>query len=223
MTRLLISSTLAAAAIGLAACGTGAGGLGPPPLNPISRFALQVVPGVDRIALAVHDHGLSANQRQALAQLAARYAAEGAPMIRVETPSGDDPRAVQTAWDVKSALESYGVPAERVVVESYPAPDARAPVLAGFEVLRAHVPDCSRNWNNLSATGQNSTAANFGCAVHANMAAQIDNPRDIVQPRVMTPADAARRGVVFDLYRQGQPTSAPQEALLGGEVSEAVE
>ena len=36
-----------------------------------------------------------------------------------------------------------GVPAERVLVMAYDAPDPRAPVLAGFETLRAHVPNCA--------------------------------------------------------------------------------
>lgn len=223
MNRIL-SSALALAALGLSACATGAGGAGPIPLNPGARFALQVEPGVDRIALAIHDEGLSVNQRQALAALAGRAGAEGADLVRVEIPSGGDAAAARTGWEIKSALESVGVPAGRVVVESYAAPDPRAPVLAGFETVRAHVPDCSRNWSNLTATAQNHTAANFGCAVHANLAAQIENPRDILRPRDMTAADAGRRAVVFDRYRMGEQTAAPQEELLGGrEVAEAVQ
>ena len=63
------------------------------PLTPLSRYSLRVEPGLDRIALAVHEDGLSANQQAALADLAGRYRAAGIGMVRVEAPSGDDPAA----------------------------------------------------------------------------------------------------------------------------------
>ena len=59
--------------------------------------------------------------------------------------------------------------------------------------------------------------------MNANLAAQIADPRDIISPRPMTPADAGRRAVVFDNYRAGQPTSAPQEELVRSRVSQAVD
>ena len=62
------------AAAGLSACATGTGDAGPPPLNALSRYVLQVEPGVDRIALAVHENGLSGNQQAALGALAGRFA-----------------------------------------------------------------------------------------------------------------------------------------------------
>ena len=42
----------------------------------------------------------------------------------------------------------------------------------------------------------------------------IANPADLVAPRTMDPADQERRSIVFDKYRQGQPTlsdRAPDE------------
>ncbi|WP_224761113.1 hypothetical protein [Brevundimonas aurantiaca] len=77
MTRLsfLPLALLAGAALGLSACVGGPGSLGgEPPLTPASRYALQVETGLDRIALAVHDDGLSANQNAALAALVERFA-----------------------------------------------------------------------------------------------------------------------------------------------------
>lgn len=208
---------------GLAACmGAPAGGYGPPPLTPTSRFTLQVESGIDRIALNVREDGLSANQTAALSALVGRYVAEGAPVIRVEAPGGEDPVSNQFAWTTKAALEALGAPGQ-IQVLSYAAPDARAPVLVGFESLRAAVPQCGTHWDNLSRTANNATSSNFGCAVTANLAAQIANPRDIVQPRTITPTDSSRRAVVFDHYRKGEPTSAPQETMVAqGRVSQAV-
>lgn len=211
--------------LALSACVGGPASLGgEPPLTPTSRFTLQVEPGLDRIALAVHETGLSANQRAALEALVGRFALEGAPALVIEAPAGGDAAAAETAWKVKAALEAAGVPGERIQLVGYDAPHPRAPVLAGFETLRAVAPQCGTQWGNLSRTGDNQPSANFGCAVTANLAAQIADPRDIVAPRALAPADAGRRSVVFDAYRSGKQTAAQREALLAQtRISRAVE
>ena len=48
---------------------------------------------------------------------------------------------------------------------------------------------------------------NFGCSYQRNMAAMVDNPSDLVQPRPETPAFAPRRGIAFDKYRKGTSTA----------------
>lgn len=187
---------------------------GEPPLTPTSRYSLQTEPGLDRIALSVHETGLSANQQSALSAMVGRFAVEGAPTLVVEAPAGDDAVANQMAWNVKAALVAAGAPDHRIRMVSYAGPDPRAPVLVGFETVRAVVPQCGTEWGSLSRTGDNQSASNFGCAVNANLAAQIANPRDIVSPRAMTSADAGRRSVVFDDYRKGETTGAAREELI---------
>jgi len=222
-TRTLLIA--AAAVLTQAACvGLPAEGKGPVPLTPTSRFSLQVEPGMDRTAFAVHETGLSANQTSALRDMVNRFAAEGAPMLTIEAPSGGDPVASDIAWSVKSVLEAAGAPSYRVRVVTYAAPDPRAPVLVGFETVRAVVPQCGREWTNLARTGANAGSANFGCAVNANLAAQIANPRDMVEPRPMTAPDASRRSVVFDHYRAGEQTAAVRETLVDNtRISNAVD
>jgi pilus assembly protein CpaD len=210
--------------LALSACAGGpAGGVGPAPLNPAERFSLQVEPEVDRIALSVHDDGLSANQQNALAEVSNRFGIAGATVLRIEAPSGGDPVSAEFAYRVKAALEARGAPVGSIQVVGYEAPDPRAPVLVGFEVLHAVGPQCGTYWGNLSRTNRNEVSANFGCAVNANLAAQIADPRDIVSPRGMTSSDAGRRAVVFDKYRKGEATAAPQEELVANRrVSQAV-
>lgn len=222
---LRILMALGAAGVLLAGCvGGPADGGGPPPLTPLHRYTLQVEPDMDRIALAVHETGVSPNQQAALAQLVSRFTLDGAPAIVVEAPAGGDPVANDMAWKVRSALVAAGAPEHAVRIASYAAPDPRAPVLAGFETVRAVVPQCGTQWGSLTRTANNGVSSNFGCAVNANLAAQIANPRDIVQPRDMTQADAGRRSVVFDNYRNGRATAAAQEELLTNRrVSRAVE
>lgn len=210
--------------LALAACmGDPVGGLGPAPLTPTSRFTLQVEPDIDRVALAVHETGLSGAQQNALVALSDRFGVQGGSVLRIEAPSGGDPVSADFAWRVKAALEALVAPGQVVQVVGYEAPDPRAPVLVGFETVRAVVPRCGTYWGSMTRTAANDSASNFGCAVNANLAAQIDNPRDIVTPRGMPPVDTGRRAVVYDNYRKGEATAAPQEELVGNRrVSQAV-
>lgn len=212
----------AVSALALSACSTFQD-QAPRPLTPLSRYSLQVEPGLDRIALAVHESGLSGNQQSAVVDLARRYFTSGAGVVVVQGPSGGDPVSAERTWGVKAALEAAGVPGDRIQVVAYEAPDPRAPILVGFETLTAYIPNCASQRGNMSGGFTNETAPGFGCAVTANMAAQIDNPRDIVQPRAMTPAETGRAAVVFDNYRRGQRSSGAQEQLVEGRISRAVE
>ena len=54
---------------------------------------------------------------------------------------------------------------------------------------------------------ENKSYYNFGCAYQRNMAAMVDNPADLVQPRSETPAYTTRRSTAFDKYRKGTSTA----------------
>jgi pilus assembly protein CpaD len=194
-----------------------------PPLTATSRYVLEVEPGIDRIALAVHDDGLSTTQQAALTDLAARFFQARGEFIRIETPTGDDPVTHQVAWSTRDALIARGVPAARLQVVSYDAPAARAPILAGFETVRAFIPNCAAAQSVVGSNFSNQPSSSFGCAVTANLAAQIANPRDIVAPAALAPPDTGRRGKVFDTYRVASTTSAAQEPLIDGQISKAVD
>ncbi len=211
-----------AAALAVTGCASTAGDASLP-MTPLSRYALQVEPGLDRIALAVHEQGLSSNQQSALRDLAARYGASGAGSVRIESPAGDDPVAVEQAYAMRAFLQAAGVPGDRIQMAAYAAPDPRAPVLAGFETIRAHIPDCAMEARNMGPRFSNQSSGGLGCAITANMAAQIADPRDILGARPMTPADSGRAAVVFDNYRRGRISSTPQEPLVDGEISRAVD
>lgn len=203
LTAILV--TLSAGAALLSACGAPASGGGPVPLTPLSRWQLRVEPQMDQIALAVHDNGLSATQRSALSDLMMRARAEQSSEIVVEMPSGDDPASLQMGWAIAEALRPAGIP---VRTAAYSAPDPRAPVVVGFARLQAVTYDCSRQWGSLTRHADNGSAVGLGCATVSNMAAQIADPRDILGQRPMGPADAGRRTVVIQHYRQGEPTAA---------------
>jgi pilus assembly protein CpaD len=48
---------------------------------------------------------------------------------------------------------------------------------------------------------------NLGCATQRNLAAMVDNPSDLVQPRAESPAYTPRRSMAFDKYRKGTTTT----------------
>ncbi|KAK0332409.1 hypothetical protein LTR94_025010, partial [Friedmanniomyces endolithicus] len=112
----------------LAACATG-GVQAPPSLTPTSQYVLRVEPGLDRTAFAVHDQGLSVNQRNALMALTERFLSSGASALNIEAPSDADPAAIRAAWAVRDAVISFGAPPDQTQVVSYQAPSPRAPVL----------------------------------------------------------------------------------------------
>jgi len=215
-----LSALVSAAVFSVAGCATGPT---TQPLTPLSQYVLQVQPGVDRIALAVHDQGLSSNQQTALQDLVGRFAEARADVLTVEAPAGDDPAATAQAYAVRDTLQAMGVPGEMIRVVGYHAPNARAPVLAGFQTVAAYIPDCAAESRLMGSRASNAPTGGLGCAITANMAAQITDPRDIVRPRALQPSDSGRSAVVFARYRQGQTTAAPQEAMVSGRIANAVE
>jgi pilus assembly protein CpaD len=54
---------------------------------------------------------------------------------------------------------------------------------------------------------ENKDYYNYGCSYQRNMAAMIDNPSDLEQPRSETPSYTTRRTAAFEKYRKGNPTS----------------
>jgi len=54
---------------------------------------------------------------------------------------------------------------------------------------------------------ENKPYHNFGCSYQRNMAAMVDNPADLVQPRSETASYTTRRSTAFDKYRKGTPTT----------------
>jgi len=204
----LTAAALAIAALGLAACASGATNAPVVAVTPGSQYGLRVEQGADKIALAAHADGLSDAQLQALKALAARRAEVGGGAIVLSLPHGpaDAAAETRTADAAQTVLTVAGVPVQR---STYESDDPKAPLLVSFDYQKAVVPRCGR-WDDLTATYHNDLYANFGCSVNANMAAQIANASDIAHPRAEDPPDSGRREVVLEKYRAGKVTSAEE-------------
>lgn len=220
---------LGAALIGLSACASD--GVEKAVPTPVSRTdpekwrdQIKVDGHTDEIQLAVHASGVSPNQDQALSALAGRWLSAQAREIVVSAPLGGDNSSAAggMAMQVRERLTFYGAPASMVRVVGYDAAgqDA-APLRVGFEVFVAEAPSCGA-WENITATRKNEAYGNFGCAMAANLAAQIANPEDLVRPRDSTSIDAGRRDTVIGKYRKGETTSSAKDDQAKGTISKAI-
>src|ERR1700731_531784 len=142
--------------------------------------------------------GLSASQRADVVGLAQIWLREGTGAISADLPV-DTPnaRAAADAFrEARALLAAAGVPPRGIVVRHYHPDDARtlATIRLSYPKIAAVAGPCGL-WpedlgpsiNNPSYS-QNKSYFNFGCAYQRNIAAMIDNPSDLVQPRSETPA-----------------------------------
>ena len=161
--------------------------------------------------------GLSASQRADVIGLARVWASEGTGAIVADVPV-DTPnaRAAQSAFrEIQALLAAGGVPARGITLRRYHPDDPRtlATIRLSYPRMAAVAGPCGL-WPedlgpsiNDSGYFDNKPYYNFGCAYQRNMAAMIDNPSDLVQPRAETPAYTLRRTEGFEKYRKGTSTA----------------
>ena len=161
--------------------------------------------------------GLSAEQRADVLNLAQTWSHEGTGAIDADVPV-DTPnaRAAADAFrEVRSLLVAGGVPANGVVVRHYHPDDPRhlPPIRLSYPRMKAVAGPCGLWPDDLGPSVKNKNYYdntdyyNFGCAYQRNMAAMIDNPPDLEQPRPETPPYTARRTAAFEKYSKGTATA----------------
>ncbi|USQ94967.1 CpaD family pilus assembly lipoprotein [Caulobacter sp. RL271] len=214
---------LASAFAALAACAATPSDLGPSKTAATDTQQwmdrIKVTAAPDEIVLATHAVGLSVNQSAALDGLMGRWLEAQARELVVTAPNAAGAMAVQ----IRERLIALGAPAARVRVVGFdPAGPDDAVIRVGFVGHAVEPIKCGQRWGNLAATRNNEAYDNFGCAVAANLAAQVANPEDLVRPRDMTPPDAGRRDTVFGKYRKGEITSSAKDEQANGALSKAI-
>jgi pilus assembly protein CpaD len=157
-----------------------------------------------------------------------RYRHYGSGAVMIQTPVGTNPNSL-AVHEVRSALLAAGVRG-RVAFGAYLPPNdgAAPPVRVSFTGLKAIVPTRCGQWPEDLASGssvegwKNEPYSNFGCATQSTIAAQVDDPRDFVQPRALGPSDVAMRTRAIEAVRAGQdPSTDWKKAVLvpiGGDV-----
>lgn len=161
--------------------------------------------------------GLSASQRADVIGLARVWASEGTGAIVADVPV-DTPnaRAAESAYrEIKALLAAGGVPARGIALHHYHPDDPRtlATIRLSYPKIAAVAGPCGLWPEDLGPSVNNpsyfdnKSYYNFGCAYQRNMAAMVENPSDLVQPRPETPAYTMRRTEGFDKYRKGVATA----------------
>ncbi|MEO6947631.1 MAG: CpaD family pilus assembly protein [Nitrobacter sp.] len=174
--------------------------------------------------------GLSASQRADVVGLASVWLREGTGAIVAEVPTDtSNARAAADSFrEVRSLLTAAGVPPRGIIVRHFRPADPRL-----FATIRLTYPriaavagpcgvwpeDLGPSINNKGYL-DNKPYWNFGCANQRNLAAMVDNPSDLVQPRPETPAYTARRTYVLGKYRQGQSSATVYPDADKGKISE---
>jgi pilus assembly protein CpaD len=157
--------------------------------------------------------GLSASERSDVVGLAQSWLHEGTGTIVADVPvkTSNAAAAADAFREINALLVAAGVPPRGITVHRYHPDDPRqmAAIRLNYPKISAVAGPCGL-WpedlgpaiNNKSYL-ENKPYYNFGCAYQRNMAAMIDNPSDLVQPRSETPAYTVRRTEAFEKYRKG--------------------
>ena len=161
--------------------------------------------------------GLNASQRADVMGLAQTWLHEGTGTINIDVPvnTANAQAAADSSREVQALLGAAGVPPRGVVVRQYRPEDPRhlAAIRLSYPRISAIAGPCGLWPEDLGASiknkgyFENKSYYNFGCAYQRNMAAMVDNPSDLEQPRSETPAYTPRRNIAFDRYRKGTPTT----------------
>jgi pilus assembly protein CpaD len=161
--------------------------------------------------------GLSAAQRADVIGLAQTWLREGTGAISADLPVGTpNARAAADSFrEIQALLAAAGVPPRGIVVRHYHPQDPRlmATIRLNYPKISAVAGPCGLWPDDLGPSiknkgyAENKSYYNFGCAYQRNMAAMIDNPEDLAQPRSETPPYTPRRTAAFEKYRKGAPTT----------------
>jgi pilus assembly protein CpaD len=161
--------------------------------------------------------GLSASQRADVMGLAQTWLQEGTGAIIADVPTGTpNARAAADSFrEIQALLAAAGVPPRGITVHNYHPDDPRqlATIRLNYPKISAVAGPCGLWPEDIGPSIKNPSYVdnkpyyNFGCAYQRNMAAMVDNPADLVQPRSETPTYTARRVTAYEKYKKGTATT----------------
>jgi pilus assembly protein CpaD len=220
--RALLGVALLGLAITLGACATTdevttVGSVAPNDYRLRHPIAIQEANHSIDIFVGNSRGGLSASQRADVMGLAQTWLHEGTGAINADVPTGtpNAHAAADTFREVRAMLLGAGVPARGIIVRDYRPEDPRqlATIRLNYAKITAVAGPCGLWPDDIGPSAnnpgylENKPYYNFGCAYQRNMAAMIDNPSDLVQPRPETPPYTARRINAYEKYKKGTTTT----------------
>jgi pilus assembly protein CpaD len=155
------------------------------------------------------DYALSVEQRSELGQFIDRYRREGEGKLVISAPAGqpNEAAAYHVLDDVRDTMKSHGIVRQMVKLEPYSPPsDPEAPILVGFLGYEAKGPECGPLTRDMTGDRRNLPYEQLSCAIQANTAAMVANPRDLVMAREETARPGERRDVLWGKFVKGEST-----------------
>lgn len=173
--------------------------------------------------------GLTPAQRADVGALASGWRQEATGGIVIEIPLGaaNEHAAASASREIRAILSAAGVPHHAIEIRPYRTQD---PVRLGairvnYPKMAAETGPCGLWPNDVGPTydplhWSNKPHWNHGCASQRNLAAQVANPADLVQPRAEGPVLASRRTTVIEKYRKGEATATQYPDANKGKISD---
>lgn len=148
---------------------------------------------------------------EAIRDFAQRYRTYGDSQVVILTPAGGRDSNPAVVAQIRKSLYANGLRGY-VSLSSYPIPDPTlaSPIRLVFQGVKAVVPSRCGQWPDDLVSGssletwKNENYHNFGCATQSVLAAQIDDPRDLVQGRAVTAPDETMRLRAIGQVRKGE-------------------
>ena len=218
--RLRLAVALMGVSVALAACNTTEEVVTQSvPTDYRQRHPIAIQEGKRSIVIFVGQSrgGLTASQRADVAGIARDWAREGTGAVVVDVPvdTANARAAAATYQEIRSVLAAGGVPSHGITRHPYrPADPGLLPTIRlSYSRIAAVAGPCGLWPEDVGPSifdptyNENKPYFNLGCATQRNLAAMIDNPADLEQPRPEAPAYTERRSIAFDRYRKGTTTS----------------
>ena len=225
--RLLAASALAAT---LAGCYQTDTAQVEYPFDYRQRHPIVVREGVQNVEIMVGPSrgGLTPAQRAEVVSFAHAWRHEAGSGIVVELPHGGptDRAATDAMREIRSIFAAIGVPGNAIYSRNYrPSRTSLASIKLSYSKLVADAGPCGQwprdigpSWK--SGDFENRPYWNLGCASQRNLAAMVDNPADLLQPRGESPPYAPRRSVVLDRYKKGDNPSGQYVGYDVGKITD---
>jgi pilus assembly protein CpaD len=178
--------------------------------DPIANHPITVEPSYQSIKVTYTGGTLTAADAPKLEAFLADYRQHGNGKIAISVPAGANMQ--QTVVSLGNQINEMGIGRDRILVASRDAGTGGSQVELNYISYQARSKDCGDWSEDLAFTAENRTAANFGCANQHNLAMMVADPRDLLGPRSMDGANAARRQAVIGNYEAGKVTSTEKSS-----------
>ena len=172
---------------------------------------------------------LTPTQRAEVGAIASSWRQQATGGVVIEMPIGaaNERAAASASREIRSILSASGVPHHSIEIRPYRTQD---PVRLGtirvnYPRMAAETGPCGLWPEDIGPTydpvyWSNRPHWNHGCASQRNLAAQVANPADLVQPRAEGPALASRRATAIEKYRKGEATATQYPDANKGKISD---